>query len=433
MQTSLETLGSLERRLSVSVPQNEVEAEVEIRLKRLARTARLHGFRQGKAPYRIVAQTYGSRVREEVLGDTVKKSFGEAVREQSLKVVGMPRFEPKTLDPKAEQFEYTATFEVYPEVTLGDLAAATIERPAVEITPQEVDHTLQTLRKQRVVFEPVERGAANGDQVAISYTGTIDGAEFPGGKGADMPVLGEGRLLPGFESQLVGMKRGESKAFELSFPPDYHGKEVAGKTAHFEVTVENVSAPRLPELDAEFAKSLGVEDGDLDKMRAEVRANLERELKRRIEFKTKEQVMDALLNSTTVEVPKAMVEGEAGRLAEEMRRNFEARDIQAQGFSLPPKLFEKEAKRRVSLNLIIAEMVKAHGLQAKPEQVRSVVEDFAQSYEQPEEVVKWHYAEPGRLDEAESVALEQNVIAWVLEQAKVVDKPVEFDELMRKP
>lgn len=419
--------------MSVSVPQNEIETEVEIRLKRLARTVRLHGFRPGKAPYRIVAQTYGSQVRQEVLGDTVKKSFSEAVREQNLKVVGMPRFEPKTVDPKSEQFEYTATFEVYPEVTLGDIAAATVERPAVEIAPQDVDNTLQILRKQRAVFEPVEREAASGDQVVISYTGTIDGAEFAGGKGTDMPVvLGEGRLLADFESELAGMKSGESKTFELTFPPDYHGKEVAGKTAKFEVAVASVAISRLPEMDTEFAKSLGVEDGNLDKMRGEVRANLERELKRRVEFKIKEQVMDALLKSATVEVPKALIEREAEHLAQEAQRDLDARGIKTHGFALPLQLFEEQAKRRMSLNLIVAEMVKAHGLQAKPEQVRSVVEDFAQSYEQPAEVVKWHYDEPGRLDEAEAVALEQNVIAWVLEQAKVVDKPVAFEELMRK-
>ena len=433
MQTSIENLGSLERRLSISVPQNEIEAEVETRLKRLAPTVKLHGFRPGKAPYKVVAQTYGLQVRQEVLGDTVQKSFGEAVREQNLKVAGMPRFEAKSIDAGSGQFEYTATFEVYPEVALGDISAAIVERPAAEITPQDVDNTIEILRKQRVVFEPVERAAASGDQVVISYTGSIGGKEFDGGKAAEMPVvLGEGRLLADFESQLVGMKAGESKTFELTFPADYHGREVAGKAASFDVTVSRVAAPKLPEVDAEFAKSLGVEDGNLDRMRAEVRANLERELKRRVDSKLREQVMEMLLQSATVELPKALVEMEIERLAQDFLQNMGMHGQQGKQPPPPPQLFEAKAKRRVRLGLVIGELAEAHGLHAKPEQVRAIVEDFAQSYEQPAEVMKWYYAKPERLNEAGALALEQNVVAWVLEKAKVVDKPVVFDDFMRK-
>ncbi|MBI2312144.1 MAG: trigger factor [Betaproteobacteria bacterium] len=433
MQTSMENLSSLERRLSISVPQNEIEAEVETRLKRLARTVKLHGFRPGKVPFKIVAQTYGPQVRQEVLGDTVQRSFSEAVREQNLKVAGMPRFEAGSAESASGHFQYTATFEVYPEVVLADLSAAIVERPATQVTGQDVENTLEILRKQRVVFEPVERTAAGGDQAVISYVGTLEGKEFEGGKGTEVPVvLGEGRLLADFESQLTGMKSGDSKSFELTFPADYHGKDVAGKTAKFEVTVTRVAAPKLPELDAEFAKSLGIGDGDLGKMRGEVRANLERELKRRIESKVKEQVMDALLKSATVELPKALVEMEIGRLAQGARHDLEARGLKAEGLELPPQLFEEQAKRRVGLGLVIAELVKAHSLQAKPEQVRAVVEDFAQSYEQPTDVVRWYYSQPERLNEAEALVLEQNVVAWVLEKAKVVDKAVPFDDLMRK-
>jgi trigger factor len=432
MQANLESLGTLERRLSVAVPMNEIEQEVDARLKRLSRTVRMHGFRPGKVPLKVVERQYGPQVRQEVLGETLQKTFGEAVRQQNLKVAGYPRFDPKPPTEGASDFEYSATFEVYPEVTLGDISGATITRSHLEVSDAEVDRTLDVMRKQRVRYEPADRAAQNEDRITISYTGTIDGAEFQGGKAENQPViLGEGRLLADFEKQLVGMKAGEKKSFELRFPDDYHGKDVAGKTATFEVTVSEVAAPKLPEIDADFAKSLGVADGDLTRMRSDIRANLQREVKMRLSGRVKDQIMQALLDATRVEVPKALIESEIDRLRELTKQDLAARGIPVrEDMPLPADMFEKQAQRRVNLGLILAELVKAHQLQPKPEQVRALVEEQAQSYENPQEVVRWYYQQPERLREIESMAMEDNVVDWALKTATVEDKPIEFDELM---
>ena len=432
MQANLENLGTLERRLSVAVPMDEISREIDTRLKRLSRTVKMDGFRPGKVPLKVVAQQYGPQVRQEVLGDALQRSFGDAVREQNLKVAGYPHFEPKPLDEGARDFEYSATFEVYPEIRVGDISGATIKRVQLEVGEAEIDHTLGVMRKQRVTYDPAQRAAENGDRITMSYRGTIEGTEFDGGKAENQAVvLGEGRLLADFESQLQGMKAGDSKTIHVKFPDDYHGKDVAGKTAQFEISVSEVAAPKLPEIDAEFAKSLGVEDGDVAKMRAEIKGNLEREVRGRLKARTKEQVMQALLDSTKVEVPKALVEGEIERL-----RNFARQDLAARGVPvkddtpLPADMFEKQAQRRVNLGLILAELVKANQLQAKPEQVRATVEEQAQSYEHPQEVVRWYYQSPERLREIESMVLEDNVVEWALKTAKVEDTPIAFDELM---
>lgn len=432
MQANLETLGQLERRLSIAVPMAEIDSEVENRLKRLTRTVKLHGFRPGKVPYRVVVQQYGGQVRQEVLGDTLEKSFGEAIRQQNLKVAGYPKFEAKPPSEGAGEFEYSATFEIYPEVVPGDISKATITRPTLEVGEAETSKTLEIMRKQRASYEPADRAAANGDRLTIDYRGTIDGKEFSGSAAQDSTVvLGEGRLLPDFEKQLEGMKSGETRTFELRFPDDYHGKEVAGKTASFEVKLSQVAAPKLPEIDAEFAKSLGVADGDLAKMRAEVKANLEREVKIRLKNRVKDQVMQALIDATKIEVPKALVETEIQRLQAQARQDLAARGIPVKDdMPIPAEVFEKQAQHRVNLGLILAEVVRANNLHAKPEQVRAVVEEQAQSYEHPEEVVKWFYQSPERLRDIESMVLEDNVVAWVLAAAKVEDKAIAFDELM---
>ena len=432
MQANLETLGQLERRLSVVVPMAEIDSEVENRLQRLTRTVKLHGFRPGKVPYRVVVQQYGGQVRQEVLGDTLEKSFGEAIRQQNLKVAGYPKFEAKPLPEGAGHFEYSATFEVYPEVVVGDVSKATITRPALELGEAEIDKTLEIMRKQRADYEPAGRAAATGDRLTINYRGTIDGKEFSGSAAQDSSVvLGEGRLLPDFEKQLAGMKSGESKTFELRFPDDYHGKEVAGKTASFEVTLTQVAAPKLPEIDAEFAKSLGVTDGDLAKMRADIKVNLEREVKIRLKNRIKDQVMQVLLDATKIEVPRALVETEIQRMQAQARQDLAARGIPVKDdMPIPAEMFEKQAQHRVNLGLILAEVVRANNLHAKPEQVRAVVDEQAQSYEHPEEVVKWFYQSPERLRDIESMVLEDNVVAWVLAAAKVEDKAIAFDDLM---
>ena len=431
MQANLETLSSLERRLSVTLPLDKVNTEVESRLKRLARTVKLHGFRPGKVPMKIVEQQFGGQVRQEVLGDAVQQSFGEAVKEKNLRVAGYPRIEVKPGDAPADKFEYIATFEVYPEVAVGELGQVKIERPVVDINDAEVDKTIDILRKQRTHYHVANRGAQPGDQIRMDYRGTLAGQPFDGGSGTDQnALLGGGQLLADFEKNLVGMRAGESREFDVHFPDDYHGKEVAGKDAHFAVQLKEVQAPHVPEADAAFAKSLGVADGDLAKMRADVKANLERELKRRAETRVKDQVMKSLLEATKVEVPRALLDMEVERLMQNMRHDLEQRGLKADQVPMPKEAFEPEAVRRVSLGLILAEMVKLHKLEAKPDQIKAVIQEYAQSYEKPEEVVRWYYQQPGRLREVESIVLEDNVVQWALSNAKVEDKPTAFDDLM---
>ena len=427
-------MSALERRLSVTVPATEIDSEVENRLKRLSRTVKMHGFRPGKVPLKVVAQQYGPQVMQEVLGDAMQKTFGEAVRNQNLRVAGYPRFEPKPLSEGSAEFQFSATFEIYPEVVVGDIANTAIERPVLEVDASEVDKTIEIMRKQRAAYEPVERAAQDADRVKIDFRGTMDGAEFQGSSAKDQAViLGEGRLLPEFESSVTGMKTGESKKFDVRFPDDYHGKEVAGKAAQFEVTVKEVAAPRLPEVDAEFAKTLGVPDGDIAKMRAEIKANLEREVKGKLKARVKDQVMQALLDATRIDAPRSLVEMELQRMQTGARQELAARGLKVPADApLPMEMFEKQAQRRVSLGLILGEVVKAHELYPKPEQVRALVEEQAQSYERPEDVVKWFYADPERLREIESVTMEENVVTWALGVAKVTDKTVNFEELMGK-
>lgn len=430
MQANLENLGTLERRLSVSLPLDQVNTEVESRLKRLARTVKLHGFRPGKVPLKIVEQQFGGQVRQEVLGDAVQQSFGEAVREKQLRVAGYPRIEVKPAEDAAK-FEYTATFEIYPEIAVGSIDNARIDRPVVEIGDAEVDKTIEILRKQRTHFHETKRAAAGGDQARIDYRGSIDGTPFDGGTAEDQHVLlGGGQLLADFEKNVIGMQPGETKTFDLRFPDDYHGKEVAGRNARFEVTLKEVREPHIPSVDAEFARSLGVNDGDIARMRAEIKANLEREVKRRATARVKDQVMKSLLDVTAVELPRALVDMEIERLTQNMRRDLESRGMKADQIPMPREAFEPEARRRVSLGLIMAELMSQQKLEARSEQVKAVVSEYAQSYEKPEEVMRWYYQQPERLREIESVVLEDNVVQWVLAKAKVEDKPTPFDDLM---
>ena len=433
MQSNVETLGPLERRLNVTVPQEKIETEVESRLRRLARTAKIHGFRSGKVPLKIVSQQYGPKVRQEVMGDVLQKSFSEAVVEQKLRVAGYPHFEAKETVEKASHFEFSATFEVYPDIILGDLESLSIEQPAMQVSSVDVDKAIEIMRKQRTQYNVVERAAVEGDRVNIDYQGTIDGIEFDGGSAKkSILVLGEGQLLKDFEEAIIGMRKEQSKTFEVAFPADYHGKEVAGKTATFEVKINVVEEPKLPVLDEEFAKSLGISSGDMEKMRVEVQANLEREVSKRIKTKVKESVMQALLDAITIDTPKALVTLEVDRLMQSARDDLKERGMKINDVPLPKDLFQEQAERRVNLGLILSELVKVYDLQAKPEQVRALIEEFAQSYENPSEVVKWHYSSKERLNEAESAVLEDNVVAWVLEKASTVEKKVTFDELMGK-
>lgn len=429
MQVQLETLSGLERRMSIALPLAAIDAQVADRLKRVARTAKIQGFRPGKAPAKIIEANYGAQVREEVLGEQVQQSFYKAAVEQKLRVAGYPRFEPAEGD--AETFKFSASFEVYPEIVIGELAGKEIEKPNTEVTDAEIDKTVDILRKQRTRFNRVEREAANGDRVIIDFKGTIDGVAFEGGSSENFPfMLGQGQMLPEFEAGIIGAKEGETKSVEVNFPADYHGQDVAGKTAVFEITVKNVAAAELPEVNEEFAKLLGIADGDVAKMRAEIRKNVEREVKRRLSAQVKENVMQALIDVTPIDLPKALVDLEVGRLMDQARQDLQQRGMKLQDMPLPADLFTKQAERRVALGLILAQVVEANQLEAKPEQVKALVEEFAESYEQPQDVIDWYYAEAGRLEGPTSMVLEDNVVEFVLGRANVVQKDVSFETLM---
>lgn len=429
MQVQLETLSGLERRMSIALPLAAIDAQVTERLKRVARTAKIQGFRPGKAPAKIVEMNYGAQVREEVLGEQVQQAFYKAAAEQKLRVAGYPRFEPAEGD--AESFKFAAAFEVFPEVVVGDLAGKEIEKPKTEVTDAEIDKTVDILRKQRTRFNRVEREAANGDRVIIDFKGAIDGVAFEGGSSENFPfMLGQGQMLPEFEAGIIGMKEGEIKSVVVSFPADYHGKDVAGKTAVFEILVKNVAEAQLPEVNEEFAKQLGIADGDVAKMRAEIRKNVEREVKRRLSAQIKENVMQALIDVTPMDLPKALVDLEVGRLMEQARQDLAQRGMQVKDMPLPADLFTQQAERRVALGLILSAVVEANKLEAKPEQVKALVEEFAESYEQPEDVIQWYYASQERLEGPTSMVLEDNVVEFVLGKANVVEKDVSFETLM---
>lgn len=444
MQTSQENTGSagvdavnaanaanaLERRIDLSLPLAAIDQDVAQRLKHLARTVKMAGFRPGKVPFKMVAQQYGHEARSEAIGAAIEKMFGDKVREQKLRVVGYPRFEQKSAADES-LLEFSAVFEIYPEVVLGDISGSEIERPALAVTDAEVDKTIEVLRQQRVSYSAAGRPAASGDRVVIDFVGRKNGEAFAGGEGKDFTiVLGGGKMLADFEAALIGMASGEEKTFDMSFPADYQAQELAGQAVSFEVKMKTVEAPQLPALDAEFAKSLGVVDGDLARMRDEVRANLEREVKKRLKERIKNQVMEALLAVNPVTVPRAMIEAESRQMAEAALRDLEARGMSAKNVPVEPSWFTAQATRRTTLGIILAELVKDKGLAAKPEQTRAVIDDFAETYEDPAEVVRWYYSQPERLAEAEGLVMENNVVDWVLANAKVKETAVSFDELM---
>ena len=423
-------VSALERRIDMSVPLADIEKDVEARLKQMARTVKMPGFRPGKVPFRMVAQSYGPQARSEAIGAAVERVLGEQIRAQNLRIAGYPNIEPKEA-AGAEALEFTAVFEVYPEIAIADVSAHEVERPLLEVGDAEVDKTLEVLRKQRTTFVPIERAAQDGDRVVVDFTGRKDGVEFEGGKATDFPfVIGAGQMLKDFEAAVLGLNAGEVKTFDMTFPADYHAKDLAGQTVQFDITVKQVQAPKLPEIDADFAKSMGIADGDAEKMRGEIEANLKREVKRRIEGKIKDQVMEALLAANPITVPVALVDMEIQRLMQAARQDMEQRGMKVADLPIQPEWFADQAKRRVTLGLILAEVVKTEKLQATPEQVRAMVEETAAAYEQPEEVIRWYYAQPQRLQEVEGVAIENNVVAWVLGKAKVADKAAVFDELM---
>ena len=429
--SSVETVSALERRLNASIPQQAIRGEVATRLKKIGRTAKIAGFRPGKVPAKILEQHYGAQAHQEALGDALQRSFAEAAQLNNLRVVGYPQFEIRTNDPNADLIEYSATFEVYPEVVMGDLSGETVERLAYELTQADVDGTIATLRKQRAVFVPVDRAAQAEDQVRIDFVGRLDGEIFQGGEAKDYPfVLGVGRMLPEFEAAVTGMKAGETRSFDMTFPDDYHGKDVAGRQVTFTITLHRVEEPKLPEVDADFAESIGITDGDVGKLQDEIRANLQREVESRLKARNKEAAMAALLKVALFDLPKSLVEWEVQNLMQQAMRDMESRGMKVKDVRLPPEMFAERAIKRIKLGLLSAELAQKHDLKARPEQVRALVDHYAQSFDQPEEVVNWLYANPAQLQEMENLALEGNVADWVTGQAKTADRAVSFKELM---
>ncbi|MBD8655519.1 trigger factor [Oxalobacteraceae sp. CFBP 13730] len=440
MATAVETLGKLERRLTISFPVADVRTEVEKRLKQQAKTAKAPGFRPGKVPLKMVAAQYGYQIESDVLNDKVGRAFNEAAVANELRVAGFPKIEPKDDAPEGV-LEFNATFEVYPEVVIGDLAAVEVETVVTDVSDTEIDKTIDILRKQRVHYhtkgEQGEHGtggepvAANGDRVTVDFVGTLDGVEFDGGKAEDYAfVLGEGRMLPEFEAATIGLKVGEAKTFPLAFPEDYHGKDVAGKTAEFTITLKALEWAHMPAVDTEFAQSLGIEDGSIEKMREDIKVNLEREVRARVKARNKEAVMDALVKATELDVPTVMVEQDSERLAEMTRQDMAQRGMDVAKLPFPSEMFKDKAERRVRLGLILSQLVADNDLQATQDQVKAQIEDFSQSYEDPKEVLKYYFSDRRRLGEVEALVLEENVVNYVLGKAKVSNKTVAFDELM---
>jgi len=433
MAVNVETLEKLERRITLVVPASVINGEVESRLKKLSRTVKADGFRPGKVPMSVVAQRYGYTVQYEVVNDRVGQAFNEATNEAKLRVAGTPRI-TQNEQPSEGQITFEATFEVYPEVKLGDLTAVEIERVSADVSEAAIDRTVEILRKQRRTFaqRPAAEGATEGDRVTIDFEGKVDGEPFAGGKAdAFQFIIGEGQMLEQFDKAVRGMKIGDSKTFPLQFPADYQGQDVAGKEADFMVTMKKIEAQNLPDVDEAFAAALGIKEGTIEGLRADVKRNLEREVKFRLQARNKAAVMDALSQAAELDVPKALVANELERMITAARADLKQRGIKdAENAPIPEDIFKPQAERRVRLGLVVAELVRTNKLQAQADQLRAHIEEMSQSYEKPAEVMRWYLSDRQRMAEVEAVVIESNVTAFVLAQAKVTDKVLPFDELM---
>lgn len=434
MAVTVETLENLERKITLSLPMAEVQQEVEKRLRKLAKRVKMPGFRPGKVPMNVVAQQYGYSVETEVLQEKIGEAFYNAIKEAKLSVAGSPSFKQKNDGVPEGELVFEAVFEVLPEVKVGDLAAVEVERVATDVDEAAIDRTIDILRRQRRTFHQraATEPAVAGDRATVDFEGKINGEPFEGGKAQDYAfVMGEGHMLKEFEDALQGMKVGETKTFQLNFPEDYHGKEVAGKQADFLITLKKLEEPSLPEVNDAFAKLLGVSEGTVEALRADIRKNLEREVRFRLLGRNKQAVMDGLLKAAELELPKALVNSELQRMAQSARAELKARGVKdADKAPIPEDLFKPQAERRVRLGLIVSELVKAHNLQATKEQLQKQVNELAASYERPEDVVRWYYSDNERLAEVEGAVVEANVVDFVLGKAKVTDKKIGFEELM---
>jgi len=433
MAVTVETLEKLERKITLSLPVEVIQNEVATRLKKMARTVKMDGFRPGKVPMNVVAQRYGYSVHYEVMNDKVGEAFAVAANEAKLRVAGQPRISENEQSSEG-QMAFDAIFEVFPEVKIGDLATAQVEKISAVVDDGAIDKTVEILRKQRRTFaqRAADAPAEDGDRVTVDFEGKIDGETFQGGKAEAFQFLvGEGQMLKEFEDAVRGMKSGESRTFPLAFPADYHGKDVAGKQADFMVTVNKIEAAHLPEVNEALAKSLGIADATVEGLRADIRKNLEREVKFRVLARNKQAVMDALIAKAELDLPNASVQSELNRMVESARADLKQRGIKdADKAPIPDDVFRPQAERRVRLGLVVAELVRSNALQATTEQIKAHIEELASSYEKPADVVRWYYSDNQRLAEVEAIVIESNVTDFVLGKAQVVDKAVAFDELM---
>lgn len=433
MAVTVETLEKLERKITLTLPVGVIQTEVDSRLRKLARTVKMDGFRPGKVPMNVVAQRYGYSVHYEVMNDKVGEAFSQAANEAKLRVAGQPKISENETAPEG-QMAFDAIFEVFPEVKIADLAGAEVEKLTADVTDEAIDKTIEILRKQRRTFaqRAQDTAAQDTDRVTVDFEGKIDGEPFAGGKASDFQfILGDGQMLKEFEDATRGMKSGESKTFPLAFPADYHGKDVAGKTADFLVTLKKLEAANLPEVDGALAKSLGIADGTVEALRADIRKNLEREVKHRLLARNKQAAMDALVAKAELDLPKSSVQAELDRMVESARADLKQRGIKdADKAPIPDDIFRPQAERRVRLGLVVAELVRSNDLAAKPEQIKAHVEELAASYEKPADVIRWYYGDNRRMAEVEAVVIENNVTEYILSKAKVTDKSVSFDELM---
>lgn len=433
MAVTVETLEKLERKMTLTLPVNAIQSEVDTRLKKLARTVKMDGFRPGKVPMTVVTQRYGYSVHYEVMNDKVGEAFAVAANEAKLRVAGQPRISEKESAPEGD-LVFDAVFEVYPEVKINDLSNAQIEKVSAGVSDAAIDKTLDILRKQRRTFaqRAADAPAQEGDRATIDFEGKVDGETFAGGKAEDFQFLiGDGQMLKEFEEAVREMKTGESKTFPLNFPADYHGKEVAGKQADFMVTVKKLEAAHLPEVNEALAKSLGIADATVEGLRADVKKNLEREVKFRLLARNKNAVMDALVANAELELPNSSVQSELDRMIESARADLKQRGVKdADKAPIPDDVFRPQAEKRVRLGLVVAELVRANNLQARPEQLKTHIEELAASYEKPQDVVRWYLSDNRRMAEVEAVVIENNVTDFVLSKARVSEKEVSFDELM---
>jgi len=434
MATAVETLSNLERRITVKVPVKPLQQEMSSRFQRLTRTAKVPGFRPGKAPLKMIEQQYGPQVKEEVFAEAIETSFGQAIQENKLRVVGMPNIQHKPLNQVKEDFEYTATFEVFPDVTLGDFKAISIDKPDAQITDKDVNKTIDVLLKQRAQFIESKEASAKGDRLTLTLTSFINDkqVETTGDKPIQI-ILGDDSRFAIFDDHLVGGKAGESKTFEVNYPETHNPKELAGKTVKYNVNFILVAKPKLPEVNSQFAQSLGVLDGNVDQMRDEIKQSLEQELDKRVKIKLKEQVFTQLLEVCNADLPKALINLEINRMAQSTYANLKQRGADLKQFKLEPSMFEDQAKKTCKLRLILAEIVDKNNLRASADQIRAMVNEFALNFDDTEEAVQWFYAEPSRLEEPTALATEVNVVEWFITQCKVQNKKTTFDELMTGP